>query len=161
MDNLSHQKIAPFLWFDNNAEEAMNFYVSVFNNAKILSIHRLPVDGHFPKGEVMSGTFLLEGQIFHALNGRPGFSFTPAISLFVNCDTQEEVDMLWQALLSDGEEQPCGWVKDKFCVSWQVIPKVLGELLGSSDTIRAGRAMQAMLKMKKIDIATLNEAYNR
>jgi predicted 3-demethylubiquinone-9 3-methyltransferase (glyoxalase superfamily) len=161
MENLSHQKIAPFLWFENNAEEAMNFYVSVFKNSKILNIHRMPADGHLPKGAAMSGTFLLEGQVFHALNGRPEFSFTPAISLFVNCDTQEEVDTLWEALSSHGEEQRCGWVKDKFGVSWQVIPRVLGELIGSNDRMRAGRAMQAMLKMNKIDIATIRQAYNR
>lgn len=145
------QKITPFLWFDGNAEEAMNFYVSIFNNAKILSLSR--------NGDtVFSGTFQLEGQEFMALNGGPMFKFTEAISLFVSCKTQAEVDELWEKLSAGGEESRCGWLKDKFGVSWQIIPTALGELLGHPNPATAQRVMQAMLQMSKIDIKKLEDA---
>ncbi len=147
------QKITPFLWFDNQAEEAMNFYVSVFKNSKILSV----TPG--PDGKVMTGTFQLEGQEFMALNAGPQFKFTEAISLFVNCETQAEVDELWQKLTEGGEESRCGWLKDKYGLSWQIIPFVLGELLGDKDPQKACRVMEAMLQMNKIDIKTLQQAY--
>lgn len=146
------QKITPFLWFNGKAEEAAEFYVSVFNNSKIVSLMG-------PKGEAMSVTFELEGQQFHALNGGPQFSFTPAISLFVSCETQAEVDDLWTRLLADGgREDRCGWLQDKYGLSWQIIPTILGQLLGNQDREKAGRAMQAMLQMTKIDIAGLKQA---
>lgn len=148
------QKITPFLWFDNNAEEAMKFYVSIFKNSKIVST----TPG--PDGKVMMGTFELEGQQFHMLNGGPRFKFTEAISLFVNCETQAEVDQLWDKLSQGGEIQMCGWLKDKFGLAWQIIPSVLGKLMGDKDPAKAGRVMQAMLQMKKIDIAKLQAAYN-
>lgn len=153
------QKINPFLWFDGRAEEAMLFYTSIFKNSSIESLNRYGEGGPGPKGEVMSGTFLLEGQRFMALNGGPMFSFTPAISLFVNCETQEEVDELWDKLTEGGEPSRCGWLKDKFGVSWQIIPTVLSELLNDPDPEKAGRVMNAMLQMDKIDIKRLKEAY--
>jgi predicted 3-demethylubiquinone-9 3-methyltransferase (glyoxalase superfamily) len=122
------QKITPFLWFDGNAEEAMNFYVSVFKNSKVVSVMRYGEAGPGPKGTVMGATFQLDGQQFHALNGGPKFAFTPAISLFVNCETQQEVDDLWEKLSDGGEKQRCGWLKDKYGLSWQIIPSILGEL---------------------------------
>ena len=154
------QKITPFLWFDDKAEEAMNFYVSVFGNSKILSVNRIGEGGHLPAGTVMTATFQLEGQEFMALNGGPHFNFTEAISLFVNCETQEEVDELWTTLSAGGEESRCGWLKDKYGLSWQIIPKALGELMGDKDPEKAGRVMQAMMKMSKIDISLLQKAYN-
>ncbi|MGH7752214.1 MAG: VOC family protein [Gemmatimonadales bacterium] len=155
------QKIVPFLWFNDNAEEAMNFYVSIFKNSKVLNASRYGDAGPGPKGTVMSATFELEGQQFNALNGGPQFKFTEAISLFVNCETQEEVDELWQKLTAGGSEQPCGWLKDKFGLSWQIIPSALGRMLGDKNPKKAAAAMQAMLKMKKIDIKQLEGAYNR
>ncbi len=153
------QKIAPFLWFNDNAEEAMNFYVSVFKNSKIVSTNRYGDAGPGPKGTLMSGTFQLEGQEFYALNGGPQFKFTEAISLFVNCETQQEVDELWAKLTADGgEESQCGWLKDKFGLSWQIIPTALGEMLGDKDPERSKRVMEAMLKMRKIDIKALEQA---
>jgi predicted 3-demethylubiquinone-9 3-methyltransferase (glyoxalase superfamily) len=146
-------KITPFLWFDGQAEEAMHFYVSIFRNSKVGTIQRAG-----PNGPVISVTFQLEGQEFMALNGGPKYKFTPAISLFVNCETQQEVDDLWARLTAGGEEQPCGWLVDKFGLSWQIIPSVLGRLLGDKDPARAQRALQAMLQMKKIDIAGLQRA---
>ncbi len=148
------QKISPFLWFDGNAEEAMKFYVSIFKNSKIVST----MAG--PDGKVFTGTFQLEGQQFMALNGGPQFKFTEAISLFVNCETQAEVDELWNKLTAGGAESQCGWLKDKFGLSWQIIPSALGRLLGDKDRAKAGRAMQAMLQMKKIDIARLQQAFD-
>jgi predicted 3-demethylubiquinone-9 3-methyltransferase (glyoxalase superfamily) len=148
------QRITPFLWFDGKAEEAMKFYVSVFKNSKIVST----MPG--PDGKVMTGTFELEGQRFMALNGGPQFKFTEAISLFVNCETQAEVDELWNKLTQGGAESQCGWLKDKFGLSWQIIPSALGRFLGDKDSAKAGRAMQAMLQMKKIDIAKLQQAYD-
>jgi len=153
------QKIAPFLWFNDNAEEAMNFYVSVFKNSKIVRTDRYGDAGPGAKGTLMSGTFQLEGQEFYALNGGPQFKFTEAISLFVNCETQQEVDELWAKLTADGgEESQCGWLKDKFGLSWQIIPTALGEMLGDKDPERSKRVMEAMLKMRKIDIKALDQA---
>jgi predicted 3-demethylubiquinone-9 3-methyltransferase (glyoxalase superfamily) len=146
--------ITPFLWFDDNAEEAMNYYVSVFKDAKIGSVNR------GPDGKVFTASFTLRGQEFMALNGGPQFKFTEAISLFVNCGSQEEVDELWQRLSDGGEESQCGWVKDKFGLWWQIIPTALGELLGDPDREKAGRAMQAMLQMKKININGLRQAFD-
>lgn len=148
------QKITPFLWFDNNAEDAIQFYVGIFKDSKILNVNRMG-DG----GAVLTATFQLEGQEFMALNGGPLFKFTEAISLFVSCETQAEVDTLWQKLTEGGEESRCGWLKDKFGLSWQIIPKALGELMGDPDPVKAQRVMQAMLQMNKIDIQTLKAAH--
>ena len=155
------QKIVPFLWFDGKAEEAMNFYVSIFKNSKVVRVTRYGDAGPGPKGTVMSATFELEGQEFYALNGGPQFTFTPAISLFVNCETQQEVDELWKKLSAGGREDPCGWLQDKYGLSWQIIPTALGKMLGDKDPQKANRVMQAMLKMKKIDIKGLQQAYDR
>jgi predicted 3-demethylubiquinone-9 3-methyltransferase (glyoxalase superfamily) len=155
------QKITPFLWFDGKAEEAVNFYVSIFENSKVGRISRYGDAGPGPKGTVMSATFQLEGQEFYALNGGPQFSFTPAISFFVNCETQSEVDELWERLSAGGETKQCGWLQDKFGVSWQIIPAVLGKLMGDKDPEKAKRVMQAMLKMNKIEIKGLQEAYDQ
>ncbi|MDX1940968.1 MAG: VOC family protein [Saprospiraceae bacterium] len=146
------QKITPFLWFDNNAEEAMQFYTSIFKNAKIGNVTH-------HEGNVITATFELEGQEFMVLNAGPQFKFNEAISFFVKCDSQEEVDYFWEKLTADGgEESQCGWLKDKYGLSWQIIPNILGELLQNQDPAKAGRAMQAMLQMRKIDIAKLREA---
>jgi len=152
------QKITPFLWFDGNAEEAANFYISIFKNSKMGKISRYGDAGPGPKGSVMSVTFQIEGQDFFALNGGPQFKFTPAISFFVNCETQKEVDELWEKLSAGGRTDRCGWLQDKFGVSWQIIPTVLGQLLGDKDPQRAKRAMQAMLQMTKIDGDALQQA---
>lgn len=151
-------KITPFLWFDGNAEEAANFYISIFKNSKMGKISRYGDAGPGPKGSVMSVTFQIEGQEFFALNGGPQFKFTPAISFFVNCETQKEVDDLWEKLSAGGRTDRCGWLQDKFGLSWQIIPTVLGQLLGDKDPQRAKRAMQAMLQMTKIDIEKLQHA---
>jgi len=152
------QKITPFLWYDGNAEEAANFYISIFKNSKMGKISRYGDAGPGPKGSVMSVTFQIEGQEFFALNGGPQFKFTPAISFFVNCETQQEVDDLWEKLSAGGRTDRCGWLQDKFGLSWQIIPTVLGQLLGDKDQQRAKRAMQAMLQMTKIDINKLQQA---
>jgi predicted 3-demethylubiquinone-9 3-methyltransferase (glyoxalase superfamily) len=152
------QKITPFLWFDGNAEEAANFYISIFKNSKMGKISRYGDAGPGPKGSAMSVTFQIEGQEFFALNGGPQFKFTPAISFFVNCETQQEVDDLWDKLSAGGRTDRCGWLQDKFGLSWQIIPTVLGQLLGDKDPQRAKRAMQAMLQMTKIDIKKLQQA---
>ncbi len=153
-------KITPFLWFDDKAEEAMNFYVSIFKNSKVGSVTRYGDAGPGPKGTVMSATFQLDGQDFFALNGGPLFKFTEAISFFVNCETQEEVDELWEKLTAGGgAPQRCGWLKDKYGLSWQIIPKALGEMLGDKNPQKSQRVMQAMLQMNKIDIQRLKEAY--
>jgi predicted 3-demethylubiquinone-9 3-methyltransferase (glyoxalase superfamily) len=154
------QKITPFLWFDGQAEEAMNFYTSVFKNSKIGRVTRYGAAGPGPKGTVMSATFQLDGQDFMALNGGPQFKFTEAISLFVNCETQEEVDELWEKLSAGGRKDRCGWLKDKFGLSWQIIPRALGEMLGDKDPEKSKRVMQAMLQMDKIDTKTLKQAYD-
>jgi predicted 3-demethylubiquinone-9 3-methyltransferase (glyoxalase superfamily) len=155
------QKITTFLWFDDNAEQAMQFYVSIFKNSKILNVARYGDAGPGSKGSVMLGTFQLEGQEFIALNGGPQFKFTEAISLYVNCETQEEVDDLWKKLTADGgAPSMCGWLKDKFGLSWQIIPTALPELLGDKDPKKSKRVMEAMLQMSKIDIGKLQRAYD-
>ena len=154
------QKITPFLWFDSQAEEAMNFYVSIFKNSKITMLRRYGKEGPGPEGSVMTGTFVLEGQEFMALNGGPHFKFTPAISLFVDCKTQGEVDDLWDKLSAGGAPNQCGWVQDKFGLSWQIIPSTLGELLDDKNPAKSGAVMKAMLGMHKINIKGLQEAYN-
>ena len=153
-------KITPFLWFDNQAEEAMNFYVSIFKNSKVINVSRYGEGAPVPAGTVMTATFELDGQIVRALNGGPVFKFTEAISFFVDCETQAEVDELWAKLTKGGEEGQCGWLKDKFGLSWQIVPKALGELLGDPDPEKSRRVMEAMLKMHKIDVPTLKQAYN-
>ncbi len=152
-------RITPFLWFDSNAEEAMNFYTSIFKNSKIGKTSRYGDAGPGPKGTVMTATFQLEGQEFIALNGGPLFKFSEAISLFVNCETQEEIDELWEKLSAGAGDGQCGWLKDKFGLWWQLIPKALGEMLGDKDATKAQRVMQAMLQMKKIDVKKLKQAY--
>lgn len=154
------QKINPFLWFDGTAEEAMNFYVSIFKNSKIESVARYGEEGPGPKGSAMSCTFQLDGQHFMALNGGPHFTFSPAISFFVNCETQQEVDELWEKLSEGGEKQRCGWLKDKYNLSWQIIPTALGQMLQDKDAEKSSRVMQAMLQMDKIDIEILKQAYD-
>ncbi len=155
------QKITPFLWFDGKAEEAMNFYTEIFKNSKVVDIMRYGDAGPGPKGSVMSATFQLEGQEFIALNGGPQFTFSPAISFFVKCQTQEEVDELWDRLLAGGRPQQCGWLTDRYGLSWQIVPTVLGEMLQDKDPDKSSRVMKAMLKMVKLDIAALKEAYER
>ncbi|HEY0725410.1 MAG TPA: VOC family protein [Pyrinomonadaceae bacterium] len=153
------QKITPFLWFDNNAEEAANFYVSVFKDSKILTVSRYGDAGPGPKGTVMVAEFQIQGQKFVALNGGPTFKFTEAISFVVNCDTQEEVDYFWERLSEGGEKSHCGWLKDKFGLWWQVVPTVLGQLMSDSDPEKVKRVTQAMLQMVRIDIEPLQRAY--
>jgi predicted 3-demethylubiquinone-9 3-methyltransferase (glyoxalase superfamily) len=153
------QKIIPFLWFDGNAEEAVKFYTSIFKNSKVGDITRCGDAGPGPKGSVLTVKFQIEGHEFMALNGGPHFKFTPAISFFVNCDTQEEVDELWEKLLAGGAAMQCGWLTDKFGISWQIIPKVLGEMLGDKDPQKSQRVMKAMMKMIKIDMEGLRRAY--
>lgn len=149
------QTITPFLWFNGNAEEAMNFYTSIFTNSKVINVSRMG------DGSVMSASFQLNGQNFHALNGGPQFSFTPAVSFFVNCETQEEVDELWEKLLAGGEESRCGWLKDKFGLSWQIIPSALGRLLSDPDPVKSKNVMQAMMQMNKIIIKDLQDAHDK
>ncbi len=153
------QKITPFLWFDNQAEEAMNFYISIFKNSKILAVNRYSEAGPGPKGSVMTASFLLDGQAFVALNGGPVYQFTPAISFVVNCETQEEVDDLWEKLGAGGREDQCAWLQDKYGLSWQIVPTALVKLLSDPDPLKAQRVMAAMMKMKKIDIAALQRAH--
>jgi predicted 3-demethylubiquinone-9 3-methyltransferase (glyoxalase superfamily) len=153
-------KITPFLWFDNQAEEAAQFYVSIFKNSRILGVSRYGDAGPGPQGSVMTATFELDGQQFIALNGGPHFKFTEAISFSVDCKTQEEVDHYWTRLTEGGQEVQCGWLKDKYGLSWQINPTILGEMLSDPDRQKANRVMEAMLKMKKIDIARLRDAYN-
>ncbi len=155
------QKIIPFLWFDNQAEEAANFYTSIFKNSKVLNIARYGEAGPRPAGTVMTVTFQLDGQEFTALNGGPEFKFTEAISLFVNCETQEEVDRLWESLSASGEKGQCGWLKDKYGVSWQIVPTALGQMLQDPNPQKARNVVQAMLQMTKIDIAALRRAYEQ
>ena len=155
------QKITPFLWFDGNAEEAVNFYVSIFKDAKILNLSRYGEAGPGPKGTVMSATFQLQGQEFIALNGGPQFKFTPAISFFVHCQTQEEVDELWEKLSAGGRKDRCGWLTDKYGLSWQIIPDVLGKMLNDPDREKSKRVMTAMLQMDKIEVKKLEQAYGQ
>jgi len=155
---MSKTKITPFLWFNNNAEEAMNFYAAIFKNAKFEILSRWGDNGMGPKGSVMSATFELEGQKFMALNGGPMFAFTEAISFFISCNTQEEVDHFWNSLSEGGTKSRCGWLKDKFGLWWQVIPDTLGELLNSKEAGAAKNVMAAMMQMDKIIIADLKNA---
>jgi len=155
------QKITPFLWFNGRAEEAANFYTVIFENAKITETTRWGDAGPGPKGSVMSATFELDGQKFIALNGGPQFKFSEAISFFVSCDTQEEVDHFWEKLSEGGEIIQCGWLKDKFGVAWQIVPKALGEMLRDKDPAKSQRVMKAMMQMKKLDIARLKAAYDQ
>src|SRR5262245_27640703 len=153
------KKITPFLWFDGKAEEAMNFYVSIFKNSRVGSVTRYGEAGPGPKGSVMTATFNLDGQDFIALNGGPHFKFTEAISFSVDCKTQEEIDQLWAKLSEGGQKSRCGWLKDKYGLSWQIVPTVLIELLADKDTKKSKKVMEAMLKMDKLDIKTLKHAY--
>jgi predicted 3-demethylubiquinone-9 3-methyltransferase (glyoxalase superfamily) len=155
------QRITPFLWFDNNAEEAANFYVSIFPDSKIISISRYPEGAPAPAGTVMTVTFQLEGQEFVALNGGPVFKFTEAISFYVNCETQEEVDELWEKLSEGGEKSQCGWLKDRYGLSWQIVPRALIQMLQDRDPQKSRNVMQAMLQMTKIDIGALRRAYEK
>jgi predicted 3-demethylubiquinone-9 3-methyltransferase (glyoxalase superfamily) len=154
------QKISPFLWFDTQAEEAANFYVSIFDDSEILNVSRYGEGAPAPAGSAMSVTFALEGIEFQALNAGPQFTFTEAISFFVTAETQDEIDRLWSALGDGGEPGACGWIKDRFGLSWQIVPPVLGELLGDPDRVKAQRVMQAMLGMGKLEIAGLRAAYD-
>jgi predicted 3-demethylubiquinone-9 3-methyltransferase (glyoxalase superfamily) len=160
-DTCRMQKITPFLWFDKQAEEAARFYVSIFKNSKIVDVTRYGGAGPGPQGSVMTVTFELGGQEFIALNGGPHFKFTEAISFSVNCKTQEEVDEFWRKLSDGGEEGQCGWLKDKYGLSWQINPTILGEMLSDPDPAKSKRVMEAMLKMKKIDIGRLKQAYDQ
>ena len=153
------QKITPFLWLDDNAEEAVNFYTSIFPNSKIVNLSRYGDAGPGPKGQVMVATFELAGQRFMALNGGPRHKFTEAISLMVNVETQAELDNLWTKLLPGGREDACGWLKDKYGLSWQIVPTALIEMMSDKDPERSKRVMEAMLKMVKLDIQTLRQAY--
>jgi len=154
------QKISPFLWFNDQAEEAANFYVSIFKNSAILGVSRYGEGAPCPAGTAMSVSFVLDGLQFTALNGGPQFTFTEAISLFVTAETQDEVDDLWEQLTTGGEPGQCGWLKDKYGLSWQIVPPVLFELLGDPDPDKSSRVMQAMLGMSKLDIAGLRAAYD-
>ncbi len=153
------QLITPFLWFDNNAEEAMNFYVSVFKNSRVGRVTRYGEAGPAPAGTVMTVEFELDGQEFVGLNGGPHFKFTEAVSFTVRCDTQEEIDYYWDKLSEAGQTSRCGWLKDKFGLSWQVEPRILGDLMADKDPEKAKRVMEAMLKMDKIDIEPIRRAY--
>jgi len=159
------KKITPCLWFDTQAEEAVNFYISIFKKSKIMNIARYgeagaKVSGK-PEGTVMTVTFLLEGHEFMALNGGPEFKFSEAVSFVVNCRTQKEIDEFWKKLSEGGEEGPCGWLKDRYGVSWQIVPIVLGEMLQDKDTRKSEKVMKAMLQMKKLDIKVLKQAYEQ
>jgi predicted 3-demethylubiquinone-9 3-methyltransferase (glyoxalase superfamily) len=153
------QKITPFLWFDGQAEEAMNFYTSIFRNSRKGRLMYYGEAGPGPKGSVLSATFELEGIEFTALNGGPHYKFTPAISFFVSCQSQKEIDEYWDKLLEGGAENQCGWLQDKYGISWQIVPVVLGEMLQDKDPEKSKRVMQAMLKMRKLDIKRLQDAY--
>jgi predicted 3-demethylubiquinone-9 3-methyltransferase (glyoxalase superfamily) len=155
------QKITPFLWFDNQAEEAVNFYVSLFKNSKVNSIKRYGDAGPGPKGSVMIVTFQLEGQDFIALNGGPTFKFTPALSLYVDCETQDEVDELWEKLSDGRRKDRCGWLQDKYGLSWQIVPRALQQLMSDPDPKKSASVMQAMLQMDKIDIQALKRAHEK
>jgi len=154
------QKITTCLWFDNNAEEAVTFYTSIFKNSKVLEVARYGEAGPGPEGSVLTMRFQLDGVEIMALNGGPAFKFTEAISLSVDCKSQAEVDELWEKFLDGGSEDQCGWLKDKFGLSWQIVPRALPELLGDPDPEKSKRVMEAMLKMKKIDTKVLQEAYD-
>jgi predicted 3-demethylubiquinone-9 3-methyltransferase (glyoxalase superfamily) len=155
------KKITPFLWFDGKAEEAMNFYTSLFKNSKVSNIRRYGDAGPGTKGSIMTAQFELDGQEFIALNGGPHFSFTPAISFFVNCESQEEVDEYWEKLSAGGKTSQCGWLTDKYGLTWQIVPSALGKMLQDKDPQRAARVMKAMLQMAKLDVAKLQQAYDQ
>jgi len=155
------QKIIPFLWFDDKAEEAMRFYVSIFKNSKVGGISRYGSEGPGPKGTVMVATFQIDGQEFMALNGGPEFKFSPAVSFLVNCKTQEEIDEFWEKLSEGGEKKQCGWLQDKYGLSRQIVPTALGEMMQDKDPEKSKRVMQAMLQMHKIDIGRLRQAYDQ
>jgi predicted 3-demethylubiquinone-9 3-methyltransferase (glyoxalase superfamily) len=159
--NMPTQKITPFLWFDHQAEEATTFYTSIFKNSKIETVTRYGDAGPGPKGSVMTIAFELDGQKFVALNGGPQYQFNPAISFVVNCVGQEDVDHYWEKLTAGGKEIQCGWLVDKYGVSWQIVPKALIEMLRDKDPVRSQRVMKAMFQMKKIDIAGLKAAYDQ
>lgn len=154
------QKIVTYLWFNNNAEEAVNFYISLFKNSSVKSVSRYGDAGPGPKGQVMVMNFELEGQEFIALNGGPQFKFTPAVSLLVNCYSQEEIDALWNKLTEGGREDQCGWLQDKFGLSWQIVPANIGQLFSGGDAQKTSRVMQAMMPMKKMDMNVLQKAYD-
>ena len=154
------QKITPFLWFDGQAEQAMNFYVSIFKNSKVLSVNRYGKGAPLPEGTVLTASFDLNGMKFIALNGGPMYKFSPATSFVVDCDRQEEVDYYWEKLGEGGKYNRCAWLDDKFGVTWQIVPKQFGQLLSDPDPVKAGRVMQAMMQMGKIDIATLQRAHD-
>ena len=156
--NTPKQKITPFLWFDNQAEEAVKFYTSIFKNSKVVKVSRYGEGGPGPKGSVMVATFELAGQQFMALNGGPQFKFTEAVSLVVNCETQEEIDEFWERLSEGGQKIQCGWLKDKYGLSWQIVPTILGELM-EGDPQKSQRMMQALMQMTKLDIEGLKKAY--
>ena len=154
------EKITPFLWFDNNAEEAMNFYVSLFENARVVQTSRYGEGAPVPAGTFMVGTFSINGREFMVLNGGSHYKLTPAFSMLVNCETQEEVDFLWEKLTADGGKPvQCGWLEDKFGLTWQIVPKVFFELLGRGDTEKTNRMMQALMGMMKLDVEELKKAY--
>ncbi len=152
------QKIIPFMWFDSNAEEAVHFYISLFKNSKVLDVSRYGEGGPGPAGQVFVMSFELDGHEYKALNGGPVFKFTEAISFFVNCETQDEVDDLWEKLSAGGEKGRCGWLKDKFGMSWQVVPTSLGEVMSDPDPVKAQRVVQALMQMSKIDLKALENA---
>lgn len=153
------QKITPFLWYDDKAEEAMNFYTSVFKNSKVVKVSRYGDSGPGPKGSVMTAVFEIEGQQFIALNGGPHFKFTEAVSFVVDCESQDEIDYFWEKLSEGGAKSRCGWLKDKFGLSWQIVPKILGEL-ATGEPAKSGAMMKAMMTMDKLDMAALKKAYD-
>lgn len=159
MEQSNKQKITPFLWFDTNAEEAINFYTSIFKDSKIGKVVRWPKGGPGPEGSLLTGDFTLNGQVFTAINGGPQFKFNESISFVVDCGEQDEVDYYWNKLTEGGEESQCGWLKDKFGLSWQIVPRILIQYLQDKDPVKAGKVMQEMLKMRKIDVANLKAAY--
>ena len=159
--NTNVQQITPFLWFDGKVEEAVNFYTSVFKNSEILNVSKLPAEVPGHGGKVMMATVRLNGVEFMLLDGGPKFKFTEAVSFYVKCETQEEVDDLWNKLTADGgQESQCAWLKDKYGVSWQIVPNALGRLMGDPNRVKAGNVMKAMLQMRKIDVAALQAAYD-
>jgi predicted 3-demethylubiquinone-9 3-methyltransferase (glyoxalase superfamily) len=154
------QKITPFLWFDDNAEEAVQLYTSIFNNSKTTGVTHYPEEGPGPAGTVMTITFQLDGQEFIALNGGPDYQFSPAISLFVNCETQEEIDEFWEKLSEGGETLECGWLKDKYGISWQIVPTFVGEMLKAKETDKTHLMLNALWQMQKLDIKRLKAAFD-
>ena len=159
MSLTNNQKITPFLWFDTNAEEAINFYTSIFKDSKIGKVVRWPEGGPGPEGSLLTADFTLSGQVFTAINGGPQFKFNESISFVVDCEEQDEVDYYWNKLVEGGEESQCGWLKDKFGLSWQIVPRILIKYLQDKDTVKAGKVMQAMLQMRKIDVAKIKAAH--